>query len=285
MRVSSWPYAVGYAAYHVADLATLGLVSDASWYWGATHRSENPMGAVRAVGGFAATAAVKSSAAYALGVFNALGSTWTATAAATGLATRAGRWAYDWVDSAVAWAGQDSEIAKGYESVVLGETIKSTGLVPVTNGGVRTDANTLMGESASKHAGRFRKSSPSSHHHYEWLHLLGRSLGGGMDQNNFVAGSFHANTEMIPLENAIREASDKGANMQVNITAFCVSGTHIANRINYKVFKAGSKVFEKTFDANRGPVSSVENELLKNAAESAIQGGWWGSLRRYVGPR
>ncbi len=40
---------------------------------------------------------------------------------------------------------------------------------------------------------------------WEWLHLIARSLGGNNEVGNLVAGSYDANTEMIPAERAIAE--------------------------------------------------------------------------------
>jgi hypothetical protein len=280
MRLSAAPYAAAYGVYHAADLASLGLLNDLSWYQGAVARGD--MSVVRAGAGFAATAVTKGAAAYATGAFTALGTGVAAVATSTGLATRAGRWASDWVDWAA--AGHNNPATDALNTV-RGETTKTTGMVAIGAPGVRGNANTLMGQSASRAAGRWPKANARSKHHYEWLHLLGRSLGGMMVQANFVAGSFHANTEMIPLENAIRAAADAGAAMAVCITAFCVAGTDVANRINYKVYKNGAKVFEKNFDANRGPVSAAENAALHEAATAAIGGGWWGTVRRVVGPR
>jgi hypothetical protein len=289
MRLSAAGYAAAYGAYHAADLVSLGLLSDVSWYRGAVNRG-NPaerMGVGRAAIGLAGTVAWKGAAAAGAASVSgvaALGA--GAVAVGSGLATRAGRWAYDWVDWAVTGVGENV-VTTNFEHYVRGETMKSTGMKLIGAEGTRGNANTTMGMSASVRAGRPPKADASSRHHYEWLHLLGRSLGGEMDPANFVAGSYHANTEMIPLENVIRQAAnDVNTKMQVCITAFCVAGTDIANRINYKVYKNDRKVFEKTFDANRGPVSAAENAVLREAASAAILNeGLWGSLRRWVGPR
>jgi phage tail protein X len=164
--------------------------------------------------------------------------------------------------------------------------MKTSGMFRVGAEGTRGNASSVMDDlSASRTAGRPSKAGGSSKHHYEWLHLVGRSLGGTMSRANLVAGSFHANTEMIPLENEIYKAAQAGHTMDVCVTAFCVAGTDIANRINYKVYKNDSKVFEKTFDANRGPVSDWENRALREAAQAALGDGWWGSIRRVIGPR
>lgn len=286
MRASRGIHAAAGVVYDVADLATAGLVSDVSWYRAAVARGD--MSRMRAAAGLATTAAVKGGAAWYIGA----GSTAARTAARAVGATRAGRWAYSWVDSAMSWLGQDADggaadvVATTYQRYVVGETIKTTGRVPVggrTGSGASKKA--AMGNtSASNAAGRASKAAADSRHHYEWLHLKGDSLGGLVAANNLVAGSYHANTEMIPLESAIRAAQDRGRHMEICVTAFCVAGTDVANRINYKVWKDGSKVYEKTIDANRGPVSIGEMRLLENAATTALadDAGILSAARRFL---
>jgi len=274
MRLAGAASAAAYGAYHVADLVSLGLLSDADWYRAAVKRGD--MSVLNAGARFAGLAAVKGGAAYAAGALNAGVRGAVAGAAIT---TRAGRWLYSWVDSGVATYQPET---------FLGETIKVSDR-PVQAPAAEGNANTVMGMSASEAAGRVRKSSATSQDHYEWLHLVGRSLGGPSVDTNYVAGSFHANTEMIALESAIRAAADRGNQMHVCVTAFCVYGTDVANRINYKVFKGAAKVkvFEKTFDANRGGYSLVESLALQEAATAALadDNSWWGTARRFLGPR
>jgi hypothetical protein len=274
MRLAGATDAVRYGAYHIADLASLGLLSDIDWYRGAVNRG---MSLPRAAAGMAATTVVKAGVGWYLG---GLLSTYElgakALVGAAALATRAGRYAYEFVDSTVAATGLPSP---------LWETIKTTGRVAIGAEAAEVNANTVMGMSASAAAGRIGKTGATSQVHYEWLHLRARSLGGAGIPGNYVAGSFHANTEMIPLESAIRRAANAGANMEVCITAFCVADSNVANRINYKVWKNGSKAFEKTFDANRGAFSRVESLALEEAANAAFADSWWGSIRRVIGPR
>jgi len=293
MRASRGIYAAAGAVYDVADLATGGLIGDVSWYRAAVARGD--MSRTRALAGLATTAAVKGGAAYLGAAYVGAGSTAARTAVRAAAATRAGRWAYSWVDSTMSWLGQDADggradiVASTYQRYVLGETIKTTGRVPVGGRtGSNASTNTAMGGiSASNAAGRASKAAADSRHHYEWLHLKADCLGGLVAPNNLVAGSYHANTEMIPLENAIRAAADRGSAMEICVTAFCVAGTQAANRINYKVWKDGSKAYEKTIDAIRGPVSIVEMRLLENAATTALAdndgvGGLWSAARRFL---
>jgi len=300
MRKATAPFAASYGVYHLADMATLGLISDANWYWAATRRStkSKPMSTSRAAIGFAGTAAVKLGAgcvagAAAAAVLPLAGAGLPTMAGAAALGTRVGRWLYDRIDSGVAELGPASALATNYERHVLGETIKTSGQVAVVakrNDSRQTKA-AMGNESASEHAGRLRKNDviipglTNPKHHYEWTHLVGDSLGGATAWSNLVAASYHANTEMMPMENAVRLAADAGDAMAVNVTAFCVEGTDIAKRINYKIYKNSKKVFEKTIDATRGPVSAPEYAVLSGAVSAAIKGGVWGTLRSVVGPR
>jgi hypothetical protein len=118
MRLSGAVHAASYMAYHALDLAPLGLASDAFSYVAATRRSSAPLHPVRAVAGFVGTAAAKGAAAYGalygVGAVGVLGT--VAGAAGTAAAmTRAGQWAYSWVDSSVAWFGHDNRAAQSYE--------------------------------------------------------------------------------------------------------------------------------------------------------------------------
>lgn len=46
-------------------------------------------------------------------------------------------------------------------------------------------------------------------HSWEWLHLIARSLGGKNEKDNLVAGTYDANTLMIPLESTIAKYSEE----------------------------------------------------------------------------
>ena len=49
----------------------------------------------------------------------------------------------------------------------------------------------------------------ASKHRWEWLHLLGASLGGPTIEGNLVAGTYDSNTQMTAVETAILELREK----------------------------------------------------------------------------
>jgi hypothetical protein len=67
---------------------------------------------------------------------------------------------------------------------------------------------------------------------WEWLHLLGDQLGGLYDEKNLVAGTFEANSAMIPVENAIKAALKKGKRpIKYKVTSTLYGNTHIGEDI------------------------------------------------------
>ena len=78
---------------------------------------------------------------------------------------------------------------------------------PWAEGGRNPQQTALMKSNAKTYIHHYVKANPTGQ--YEWLHLIANSLGGKNVYGNLVAGSFDANTEMIPYERAIASwASD-----------------------------------------------------------------------------
>ena len=72
---------------------------------------------------------------------------------------------------------------------------------------------------------------------FEWLHLIGSSLGGPNILGNLVAGTYDANTEMIPLENRLaswHHKLPKDGSKEVGFEVFAelVPGTWAAKKID-----------------------------------------------------
>lgn len=65
----------------------------------------------------------------------------------------------------------------------------------------------MFGLNAKNYIERLEGKRPEGR--YEWLHLIGSSLGGPNLLGNLVAGSYDANTEMIPLEHRIAHWGSK----------------------------------------------------------------------------
>jgi hypothetical protein len=103
---------------------------------------------------------------------------------------------------------------------------------------------------------------------WEWLHLVGSSLGGGNTRGNLVAGTFDANTLMIPIEQAVVEYSNRPdvtreKPMQIEVTAAMLtvngSRTWVAERITVAVHHKGTKRF------SLGPIEALRIAPLTRA--------------------
>jgi hypothetical protein len=152
--------------------------------------------------------------------------------------------------------------------MVYQEDVVSTGWIKIGRPASRRNAGTVMGGSASGASGS------SSYHrgtweHSEWLHLVGRQLGGRSVEDNFVAGAAHANTEMIPIENAARAAANN-CDVWYKVTAFIDAGSTVANRINVRVNLGRLDRINYNIDAQRGAFSKEEFEILEWFANTAL---------------
>jgi hypothetical protein len=78
---------------------------------------------------------------------------------------------------------------------------------PVTAGSDRPSRDGAMGGSALNYAREMVDPDWASARQWEWLHIVGHALGGNNEVGNLVAGTFDANTQMIPHERNIRDAT------------------------------------------------------------------------------
>lgn len=79
---------------------------------------------------------------------------------------------------------------------------------PIKDIGFRESTQSAMGgESARNYAALFLTEEAIKNRKWEWLHILGHALGGEEKRGNLVAGTFAANTQMIPHEKRILEAT------------------------------------------------------------------------------
>ncbi|MFO0889944.1 MAG: DNA/RNA non-specific endonuclease [Isosphaeraceae bacterium] len=99
---------------------------------------------------------------------------------------------------------------------------------------------------------------------WEWLHLLGVQLGGPNACENLVAGTFEANSAMIPIENAIKIALKKGfTKITYEISATLHGKTHIGDLITQTVTYKGKAPFSyPVFACRTEAFTSFEAKML-----------------------
>jgi len=78
---------------------------------------------------------------------------------------------------------------------------------PATNGDTSKSRDSVMGDSARNYAASVYGAEWANARTWEWLHIRAHSLGGDNAVGNLVAGTFDANTKMIPYERTIHELS------------------------------------------------------------------------------
>jgi hypothetical protein len=78
------------------------------------------------------------------------------------------------------------------------------------NGSETPTRESVMGASALNYAAKIYDNDFARGRSWEWLHLLGHSLGGDNKVGNLVAGTYTANTQMIPHEKKIKDALIQG---------------------------------------------------------------------------
>ncbi|NQZ10679.1 MAG: DUF4157 domain-containing protein [Algicola sp.] len=116
---------------------------------------------------------------------------------------------------------------------------------------------------------------------WEWLHLIGSSLGGVNTANNLVAGSYDANTKMIALEHRVanwgtfsydKEFKPTADNpIEIKTTATVnPKNSHVGNKIKMVVKHGAKKVVEGEYEAANQTVitkKQYEAEEERVAAE------------------
>ncbi|KQR78408.1 hypothetical protein ASG35_08135 [Burkholderia sp. Leaf177] len=78
---------------------------------------------------------------------------------------------------------------------------------PATNGDTSQNRDTVMGDSARNYAASCYGDDWANARTWEWLHIRAHSLGGDNAVGNLVAGTFDANTKMIPFERLVQKRS------------------------------------------------------------------------------
>jgi hypothetical protein len=148
----------------------------------------------------------------------------------------------------------------------------------------------MDGESAEEHV--IKHSVAIKNVRFEWAHLLAHALVGsvGQQQDNLVATTAYANTDMIFAEAELAIFSSKYPDgFDVEVTAYVLSGTHIAEKIEYKIKIPGC---EQTYEFDgQSPVQphiSFKNyfRALANALtkESSVASPYVASRTRMVNP-
>jgi len=78
---------------------------------------------------------------------------------------------------------------------------------PVTQGDTSRSRDSVMGDSARNYAATVYGTEWAHARTWEWLHIRAHSLGGDNAVGNLVAGTFDANTKMIPYERSVQQLS------------------------------------------------------------------------------
>lgn len=125
----------------------------------------------------------------------------------------------------------------------------------------RSNTNTTMdGESADDYAARQGQDPPV---YMEWCHMVAACLGGPTTKANLFCGGYNANTHMLAIEQRLVGKT----HLEVQIEAHCRTGTVFAEKIVYRVRKAGAKVpviFRDTFDSLSTGFSSADQERVRS---------------------
>ncbi|MEH3055354.1 MAG: hypothetical protein PGN13_15350 [Patulibacter minatonensis] len=132
-------------------------------------------------------------------------------------------------------------------------TVKAKIRGAVLRGDVTKKQAAAMGNTSARdyvlaHQPRWTKAS------FEWLHLFGSALGGPNALGNLVAGTFDANTQMLAVEQGLRNycANDENdvtpqSPVYVTVTANLMDGTWIAEHIAFAAEHAGQELTSGSF--------------------------------------
>ncbi|MEN1835644.1 hypothetical protein AAIM60_22445 [Pseudomonas lijiangensis] len=116
---------------------------------------------------------------------------------------------------------------------------------PVENGDTSKSRDSVMGDSARNYAASVYGEEWAHARKWEWLHIVAHSLGGNNEVGNLVAGTFEANTQMIPHERAIRDLSQKGTvRVTYQIDLFPDSWVAIGIRMSYSALTPDGFFFQ-----------------------------------------
>lgn len=114
---------------------------------------------------------------------------------------------------------------------------------------------TIMGVAATEYVQSTRSSEENiklfnDHIKCEWLHLVARMFDPllGQDSGDIVAGTYHANTEMVLVEQQMKFLASKyPEGVLLEVFADLIPDTHIAKKIHFKVT---TKDFSLPFEFN-----------------------------------
>ncbi|GAB4198821.1 MAG: hypothetical protein OHK0022_18550 [Roseiflexaceae bacterium] len=114
---------------------------------------------------------------------------------------------------------------------------------------------------------------------WEWLHLIGSSLGGLNTVDNLVAGTYDANTKMIPLEHRVARWGAVGYNNEfkpteqkpitIISTAKVYPNTHLAESIQVRVLHGTTEVASGDYKANEDTVLTKDQYDAEQARVDA----------------
>jgi len=107
-------------------------------------------------------------------------------------------------------------------------------------------------------------------HAAENSHLVAGSNYGPNDILSAPAASVHQNTEMLAIENAVKDLIKKGVNPIIKVTGYVHSegnlkGTLKASR--YKIYIGGKKKFDHLLDGSRSNIDLTEATYLENSVK------------------
>ena len=123
--------------------------------------------------------------------------------------------------------------------------------IPVAWDGVPADGSekptrdAVMGQSAKNYVVKCYDKEFADSRSWEWLHIVGHALGGNNEVGNLLAGTYTANTQMIPYEKAIKDTLIGGGTAKCVYTCECYPGTYVGMYIEMAIEiqpKAGNKM-------------------------------------------
>lgn len=113
----------------------------------------------------------------------------------------------------------------------------------VTAGLETPSRDSAMGGTARNYAAEVIDRDWANARSWEWLHIVGHALGGNNEAGNLVAGTYDANTQMIPHERAIRDATQTVPLVTVKYEVTLYPETWVAIDIRMSYSWIGSEGF------------------------------------------
>jgi hypothetical protein len=138
---------------------------------------------------------------------------------------------------------KDPNLADAPDSDEVLVTATWTG--PATRGKETPDRIAVMGETALRYVEQVFDPEWANERKWEWLHVRAASLGGDHVVGNLVAGTFDANTQMIPFETEIARLTNQPQALPVSaewaVTLYPDTRVAIGIQMSYKSnMKSGS---------------------------------------------